>query len=618
MSIGKFFDFLRAARAPLLVSVFLSITLALPPQVIEIYRSIAQSLALGFADFGQRLRELAFSGAALALVSMIIWLAASSATSTRPRASGSLPGFFTHASLISALMAVLPVLAMSVGCLRAITQASTPDICSAARRALVDIVASGRSRPEPPPPQAVDATLSGVLNYNSYLKLGAAGCAVLSVVLVASFVCLARCFAAPERIGNARVRTLPPLLLCAGAILALCLMPASAAIQAGPIGTLCMFGSILAILLSCIALWSDKIGIPFGAFLIAYVAIVSVTGLNDSDRVFSLPANAGTEGDMPAPAPSVEDMFVRWYWARPDREAFAGRRYPVYLVAAEGGGIYAAYHTASSLGAIQDGCPAFARHTFAISGVSGGSVGAAVFASLANVRKPSAIPTSDSPMCELDDRPRREVKGEFSFVRASDRILSPDFLSPVVYGVLFPDFVQLFVPHSITTSDRARQFELMLERSLSTELVKEEQTQRVSAPAANLLGRPFITHWRPDGDTPALVLNTTEVGTDRRRIVSPFMFSGDDVEFLPVWQGDLRGMPLSTAAILSARFPWITPPGWYYENVSSASTWEPAAPRLPNQLVDGGYFENSGVASALDVIRAIKPSNGCRPRSTFT
>ena len=50
---------------------------------------------------------------------------------------------------------------------------------------------------------------------------------------------------------------------------------------------------------------------------------------------------------------------------------------PLVLVSAEGGGIRAAYFTAAILGRLEEQCPQLARRIFAISGVSGGAVGAA-------------------------------------------------------------------------------------------------------------------------------------------------------------------------------------------------------------------------------------------------
>ena len=62
----------------------------------------------------------------------------------------------------------------------------------------------------------------------------------------------------------------------------------------------------------------------------------------------------------------------------------AGRSapYPIYIVTSDGGGARSSLWTASILGGLTDRQPAFARHVFAISAVSGGSVGAAVYGAL--------------------------------------------------------------------------------------------------------------------------------------------------------------------------------------------------------------------------------------------
>ena len=56
-----------------------------------------------------------------------------------------------------------------------------------------------------------------------------------------------------------------------------------------------------------------------------------------------------------------------------------GQKFPIFVVAAQGGGYYAAYHSALFLARVADRCPNFGQHVFAISSVSGGSLGAAVF-----------------------------------------------------------------------------------------------------------------------------------------------------------------------------------------------------------------------------------------------
>ena len=63
----------------------------------------------------------------------------------------------------------------------------------------------------------------------------------------------------------------------------------------------------------------------------------------------------------------VNEAFRQWITSRKDLDAYRGKKsYPVYIVAAEGGGLYAAYHTAKVLARLQDMCENFAQHVFAV------------------------------------------------------------------------------------------------------------------------------------------------------------------------------------------------------------------------------------------------------------
>src|SRR5262249_49700763 len=100
--------------------------------------------------------------------------------------------------------------------------------------------------------------------------------------------------------------------------------------------------------------------------------------------------------------------------------------------AAQGGGIFAASSTAAFLAMVQDHCPSFAKHVFAISGVSGGAVGASLFnAALAEA------PAGDKPGCD-------------SFAEAGlltkrpQAVTQDDHMSPVL-AYLLPDVVRGFV-----------------------------------------------------------------------------------------------------------------------------------------------------------------------------
>ena len=72
---------------------------------------------------------------------------------------------------------------------------------------------------------------------------------------------------------------------------------------------------------------------------------------------------------------TLDRAFAAWLKAR---EMGSGE-YPVFIVSAEGGGIYATSAASLFLAKMQERCPEFAEHIFAVSGVSGGSVGASLF-----------------------------------------------------------------------------------------------------------------------------------------------------------------------------------------------------------------------------------------------
>src|SRR5207237_9639901 len=107
----------------------------------------------------------------------------------------------------------------------------------------------------------------------------------------------------------------------------------------------------------------------------------------------------------------------------------------------EGGGIRAAYWTAIVLGALQDSNPNFAPHLFAISGVSGGSLGAVVFEALL----------------------AESARG--SFQESVHKVLGQDFLSPALGSMLYPDLVQRFIPFPIPYFDRGRSLEMGWEKA---------------------------------------------------------------------------------------------------------------------------------------------------------
>ena len=75
---------------------------------------------------------------------------------------------------------------------------------------------------------------------------------------------------------------------------------------------------------------------------------LSLVDLNDNHRIRELDQSAA---HVLPPTYDIGQAFKDWIVARPDRADF--QTYPVYVVAAEGGGIYAAYHAALFLAAVR-------------------------------------------------------------------------------------------------------------------------------------------------------------------------------------------------------------------------------------------------------------------------
>jgi len=112
-----------------------------------------------------------------------------------------------------------------------------------------------------------------------------------------------------------------------------------------------------------------------------------------------------------SPAPGRWIAAGCWVAAAPESRApvigSATLPYPVFIVSAEGGGIRAAFWTAGLLCAIQDEEPGFANHVLGISGVSGGSLGAATFAAL----------VAENPACRTRRAPKRRRQWPFAAPR---------------------------------------------------------------------------------------------------------------------------------------------------------------------------------------------------------
>jgi hypothetical protein len=307
-------------------------------------------------------------------------------------------------------------------------------------------------------------------------------------------------------------------------------------------------------------------------------------------------------------ATPLREYFKSWVESRCQSRFPGGKaltRCPVILVGAEGGGIRAAFWTSQVLAQLDLATEgAFSKHVFAISGVSGGAVGSAAY-----VASLGTVPTG---ACGTG-------------LDALTSLFSDDYLSPIIGGMLFPDFLARFSFKPVNEFDRARPFESALEQTWS-------QCYRGDAFSEDMNGLyegvpPSV--WRP-----ALLFNSTNVETGRRFILSnialpsrdsdayfaydeatPTGFPSANPSSTPLPPAyHIGGMPLSAAVHLASRFPYVSPQGVLWAKPSPETLRlipGPAPKDLPwGRLVDGGYFDGSGMATLIDLAQALSDLDG--------
>jgi hypothetical protein len=303
--------------------------------------------------------------------------------------------------------------------------------------------------------------------------------------------------------------------------------------------------------------------LPVLTFVAILLALSSLTNDNHDIRTVSV-------GGMQY-RNDVEQALKDWHNRIRHNPTYGARpKHPLFIVTAEGGGIRAAYWTAAVLGSIQDAEPSFIDHVFAISGVSGGSLGAAVF---------DALVASGKWQGRLAER--------------SELMLGQDFLSPAIAAMLYPDFIQRFWPWPYLFLDRGHWLEQSWERAWREAASKD-------AFVDNRFAEPFSSLWKDHNVyVPALFLNATSVENGNRLIASNIRIkAGPDQQEQFLGAEDLIDkikpevdVPLSTAAHLSARFTYVSPAARFHSDRTHG--------------VDGGYFENSGTTTALDILRQV-------------
>lgn len=346
--------------------------------------------------------------------------------------------------------------------------------------------------------------------------------------------------------------------------------PMKAPLMVGSAGIV-LYAAASWIAFGCLALIHPTYRYRLPSLFVVMIGLSGLFGLwNDNHAIRS-----ATNESEPWVRESIDHHLDAWLDSR--QTQWAAGSYPVYIASAEGGGIRAGYWTASVLGKLEDAHPGFACHLLATSGVSGGSLGGGVFSALIADR-------TQQDGYECTDASHRPHSPLLPLVR---QILGHDFLAPTLAGMFFPDLVQRLTPFFGTWAfpDRAQ----YLEKSWEQAWTETSGTARFGESFRYLWEGPQARY-----TVPSLFLNATWVDSGDRTVASNIAL--DPVRFAradDLMAFALHPIPTSTAIHTSARFTYVSPPGTIQGK------------KRTRQVVDGGYFENSGTLMAGEIARAL-------------
>jgi hypothetical protein len=433
----------------------------------------------------------------------------------------------------------------------------------------------------------------------------------------------------PQRLGDpndgGRLRSLVPPV-AAAAVLAVPLLgwPVHLSRGLGVMGTVAVGLAALTAVFTMLALVAQLVRPPRFFRVLALtttpvigivIAIALVASLINSTptvhRIRSPEAAAVAEVKQRWMSTSAAQSIDEWLQAAGDNDKCAitvsqpgsdrpVRVQPMILFATEGGGIWSATWTVDILSALNSLC---ARNAvFATSGVSGGSVGLAVMA------------TSSTPKDTI-----AKMGGENALAAATDGLITRDLLA----GSLGVNIRAGDGPPGDDEPDRAALIEQAWERT-DPGLAQPFPLQ----PYDPTRQQQDVSHAQVPWHS---VFNSTSALTGCRVVISdidlrpqqgrmpedsncyrnnPATSAPDNTALLPAdpiagtynlfaAQPCLIGMHVSTAALLSGRFPYVTPSGVIDKCNSKA---------LGDQLIDGGYSEDTGIATIDSLLTQIMPA----------
>lgn len=306
--------------------------------------------------------------------------------------------------------------------------------------------------------------------------------------------------------------------------------------------------------------------------------------------------------DMPA-EPSLPDQI--YDSTNPKPHGKDDKKYLI-VITAPGGGIHAAGWTSQVLtGLHRRYGPDFSRSIGLISAVSGGSVGAMHYAnSFEQLNDPENFPNQ------------------------GDRVVADacsSSLEAVGWGLAYEDLPRLLGLRS-AERDRTRVVEELWNSQLKLRtLPLNQQLRPPPNEELNRIASATFSDWakkRAAGTCPPLVFNATEIESGRRVLFGNFELprSLQELKFLGIDSRQFAKIfpnseiEVATAARLSATFPYVFPAAKH--QIPFTRKEDDGTKKRQygfGHVVDGGYSDNEGILTAVEVIKDLLQKNSSQP-----
>lgn len=330
-----------------------------------------------------------------------------------------------------------------------------------------------------------------------------------------------------------------------------------------------------------VALWVREapIGLSrppvMSALLIASILMPTVVPLH-ALRILPLPAG---QTELPR-RPTLAASWDAW------RVACGPATRPV-VVAVSGGASRAALWGAAVLAEIDEQAAGRPAAIFGISAVSGGSLGTAAYLSARVANRDGRVGTAAG--CRLPPAVRNRFAAYAKALGAADAI------GPLLAGFVLSDMPRSLLgwaPAALGAPMRGGDRAAAIERAFEANAAR-------AAHRAGLAVRPLDTGYLAlaEPGLPLWLGVATERDTGGRVLITPVRGGGAGTQWPFQGAVDLLAqvgadMPISTAINATARFPFLEPSGI-----------APGRPHMrePLALIDGGYYDQSGLETALEL-----------------